>query len=159
MREEKRGERVDEICGGILRRAKGTVGQDVGAVFVVEQFGGFALEFIMQDIISLRQRGAKRREALRDQVIRRGWVRARDLEDVLGAEGREAGYRQGEGCPHQQSDGERRAHRQGDYGFSLLVVCCLRGVAPEGLVEADCFGEEHWPEEDEEGLDTDRWSC
>lgn len=108
VREEDAGEGVGEVRRGVLRGTKGAVRQDVGAVLVVEQLGRFALELVVEDGVA-RIQGADGGEARQDEVVGRGRVRARDGEDVLGAEDRKGGHGQREGREPEEHDGEQGA--------------------------------------------------
>lgn len=142
------GRGVEQVSVGILGVAEGAVGQHGGAVFVVEQTRGLALEFILHDGVS-RCDVPQLLEAGEEQTRGGGGLGAREREDVFGGEdwsGREGQERGGDG---KESDGEEGPGRERDDGF-LVGASLGFGTA----VPAYAFRYEHRPEEDEEGLDT-----
>lgn len=140
---------VEQVGVGILGVAEWAVGQHGGAVFVVEQTGSFALEFLLHDSISRCHIAAQLLEAREEQAGRGGGLGSCEGEDVLGGESRGGGEGEERGGDGEERDGEEGPGGERDDGFLVGA-----GLGFGAAVPAYAFREEHGPEEDEEGLDT-----
>lgn len=118
MHERHRGRGVEQVRVGILRVAKGAVGQHGGAVFVVEQTGGLALEFVLQDGVARGGGGvAQLLEAGEEQARGGGGLGAREREDVFGGKDWSGGEGKERGGDGEEGDGEEGPGRERDDGF------------------------------------------